>query len=137
MEDVKWRSLQHRGSSKSPVNEINLSRPICRVGVTRSQVRIRAYAMHATDDISGSPRPPRGTCGPRDTIIWHHLEVHPARPSDKGPPSFSGTWGFDHATRQIDVNTGGKYIGRSNFLDPRAASRRTGRGEGELDAVYS
>jgi len=67
-------------------------------------IRIRAYAMRATDNISGSPRPRRGTCEPRDTIIWRHLEVHPARPSDKGLPSFSGTREFNHATRQIDVN---------------------------------
>lgn len=82
--------------------------------------------MRATDNISGSPRPHRGTCGPRDTIIWHHLEVHPARPSDKGPPSFSGTWEFNHATRQIDVKRYIARFGHSNFLDSRIASHRTG-----------
>lgn len=66
--------LQHRGSSKSPVNEINLSRANLsrRRYARRPQDRIRAYAMRATDNIFGAPRPHRGTCGPRDTIICQH-----------------------------------------------------------------
>lgn len=99
--------LQHRGSSKSPVNEINLSRANLsrRRYARRPQGRICAYAMRATDNIFGAPRPHRGTCRPRDTIICRHSwgGVHPARPLDKGAPSFSATRGFDHAARQIDV----------------------------------
>jgi len=66
--------LQHRGSSKSPVNEINLSRANLsrRRYARRPQGRICAYAMRATDNIFGAPRPHRGICGPRDTIICQH-----------------------------------------------------------------
>lgn len=55
-------SLQHRGSSKSPVNEINLSQPICRVGVTLvgPKAVYASYTMRATDNIFGAPRSHRG-----------------------------------------------------------------------------
>jgi hypothetical protein len=95
-------SLQHRGSSKSPVNEINLSQPICRVGVTLvgpSAVYARTRCVRQTIYLASLARP----CGPRDTIIWWHSEVHPARPLDEGAPSFSATWRFDHAIRQVGV----------------------------------
>lgn len=84
-----------RRSPKSPVNEINLSEPICRVSVTLAGLRaVRTYAMHATDNIFGAPWPP---C---DIVIHHHFRVHPVRPLDKGVPSFPATCEFDH--RRLD-----------------------------------